>query len=111
MKYFRTKDTIYELLKTGFFKYEGLEERHTYYLTIDRRTFLDGQVLKQAETLEELCDEFVIGGTNWAQIIDLDSAKYNCNKHDNLKVYGAIWTDKGLIYIAKMNTKGELELL
>lgn len=26
-------------------------------------------------------------------------------------VYGAIWTDKGLIYIAKMNDKGELELL
>lgn len=26
-------------------------------------------------------------------------------------VYGAIWTEKGLIYIAKMNEKGELELL
>lgn len=25
--------------------------------------------------------------------------------------YGAIWTDKGLIYIAKMNDKGELELI
>jgi hypothetical protein len=27
------------------------------------------------------------------------------------KLYGAIWTDKGLIYVAKMNEKGELELL
>lgn len=27
------------------------------------------------------------------------------------EVYGAIWTDKGLIYVAKMNDKGELELL
>ena len=26
-------------------------------------------------------------------------------------VYGAIWTDKGLIFIAHMNSKGELELL
>ena len=26
-------------------------------------------------------------------------------------IYGAIWTDKGLIYAAKMNDKGELELL
>ena len=26
-------------------------------------------------------------------------------------IYGAIWTDKGLIYVAKMNEKGELELL
>ena len=25
--------------------------------------------------------------------------------------YGAIWTDKGLIYIARMNIKGDLELL
>ena len=27
------------------------------------------------------------------------------------EVYGAIWTDKGLIYVAKMNEKRELELL
>ena len=26
-------------------------------------------------------------------------------------VYGAIWTDKGLIYVAKMNNKGEFKLL
>ena len=25
--------------------------------------------------------------------------------------YGAIWTSKGLIYVAKMNEKGDLELL
>ena len=26
-------------------------------------------------------------------------------------VYGAIWTDKGLVYVIKMNEKGEFELL
>ena len=26
-------------------------------------------------------------------------------------IKGAIWTDKGLIYVAKMNDKGELELI
>ena len=26
-------------------------------------------------------------------------------------IYGAIWTNKGLIYVAEMNDKGELELL
>ena len=31
------------------------------------------------------------------------SCKYN--------IYGAIWTDKGLIYVAKMNDKGDLELI
>ncbi len=26
-------------------------------------------------------------------------------------IYGAIWTEKGLTYVAKMNDEGELELL
>ena len=71
----------------------------------------NGWVDKVADTIEELCDEFVIVGTNWQQIIDLEDAKYNCDKHDNLKIYGAIWTNKGLIYVAKMNDEGKLELL
>ena len=34
------------------------------------------------------------------------------NEFDDLsKIYGAIWTDKGLIFVAKMNNEGELELL
>ena len=64
-----------------------------------------------ADTIEELCDEFVIVGTNWQQIIDLESARYNLKRPKELKVYGAIWTDKGLNYVAKMNDKGEFELL
>ena len=36
----------------------------------------------------------------------------SCNDEANiLGVYGAIWTSKGLIYVAKMNDKGELELI
>lgn len=37
----------------------------------------------------------------------------NYGKHLNhdYEIYGAIWTDKGLIYVAKMNEKGEFELL
>ena len=30
---------------------------------------------------------------------------------EKVVVYGSIWTDKGLIYVAKMNDKGELELI
>ena len=81
---------------------------------------------KVADTIEELCDEFVF-------ITDDEEI----NKRDNVKLkkhiflrgqrglsftltekdkkengyYGAIWTDKGLIYVAKMNEKGEFELL
>ena len=91
------------------------------------------EILKQAETIEELCDEFVvenpekdihekccdlqdvfdwvndqeipIGIKSFDEERDLISGKHDWN------VYGAIWTPKGLIYVAKMNDQGELELL
>jgi hypothetical protein len=34
-----------------------------------------------------------------------------CDLLDMSNLYGAIWTSKGLIYVAKMNKEGELELL
>ena len=79
------------------------------------------EILKEADTIEELCDEYVcenslidssVRKVN-GQIIDkyykIDNARTLAKK--GLIVYGAIWTDKGLIYVAKMNEKGELELL
>lgn len=79
-------------------------------------------LLKQADTIEELCDSFVMFCPNahrrkirvyeTMHSISLYSKRdkrWNGNMVD--KVYGAIWTDKGLIYVAKMNEKGELELL
>lgn len=74
-------------------------------------------IIAQADTIEELCDEIVIVNRNsktpylledW-QIQSLLKQKV---KPDYItKIYGAIWTDKGLIYVAKMNDKGELELI
>ena len=67
------------------------------------------EIIKQADTIEELCDEFVCLENKMA-FHDLETITSSCNlKH--LTIYGAIWTDKGLIYVAKMNEKGELELL
>ena len=40
--------------------------------------------------------------------LDIGCHSYGDKK---IQIYGAIWTDKGLIYVAKMNKKGELELL
>lgn len=78
--------------------------------------------IKQADTIEELCDEYVI--INWTeedgwgepQLVKNKVSIYQLQKlikfdSKSHKVYGAIWTDKGLIYVAKMNEKGELELL
>ena len=77
-------------------------------------------ILKQSENLEELCDEFVYqtGGS-------ISKGKPMISKNDFLSlkewyvtgginqnnIFGAIWTDKGLIYVAKMNENGELCLL
>ena len=73
--------------------------------------YLGVEVIQQADTIEELCDMFVFRvGEN--VIIDQDNDKFfrgNWKCYDT--IYGAIWTDKGLIYVAKMNEKGELELL
>ena len=109
MKYIRMKDHLICKVKNEderTISYENSWESGCLW----KDSYKNGEI-KQADTIEELCDEFVIVGTNWQQIIDLESARYNLKRPKELKVYGAIWTDKGLIYVAKMNDKGELELL
>lgn len=76
--------------------------------------------IREAKTIEELCDEFVVfdkeqpngkllyykGFENLKkEFIDFEKDK------EKVVIYGAIWTNKGLIYVAKMNDKGDLELI
>lgn len=61
-------------------------------------------IVKQADTIKELCDEFVV-------IVEGEHYIRVPAGNPNFQTYGAIWTGKGLIYVAKMNDKGELELL
>lgn len=109
MKYIRTKDGIYYVPSL---RYQNPEKCECEY----------GLIIKQADTIEELCDEFVIkykDGTHDTLNYDysqrlkyMEMEKYNMEiKFGNCELYGAIWTDKGLKYVAKMNEKGELELL
>ena len=68
--------------------------------------------IREAKNIEELCDEFVgVDNTceNGHQL--LRAIPYKCANFWNGGVYGCIWTSKGLIYVAKMNSKGELELI
>ena len=91
----------------------------------------ENMLLKKADTIEELCDEFVCtGGKGRNSFLspeykNFDEEGYPTDTYEegilnairrgvnyiNYVWYGAIWTDKGLIYVAKMNKKGELELL
>ena len=68
--------------------------------------------IRESKTIEELCDEFVgVDKTceNGHQL--LRAIPYKCANFWNGGVYGCIWTSKGLIYVAKMNSNGELELI
>ena len=75
-------------------------------------------IINQADTIEELCDEFVIKSyvkttpfLFCQEYDDIDRFMKSPDLDKDTVVFGAIWTDKGLIYVAKMNKKGELELL
>ena len=102
MRYIRTKDGIYE--NKPLEKHLGKRRGKGFEIV-----FKEQDIIKQADAIKELCDEFV--GINDGKPQMLRFVPYACAQYWNGGVYGAIWTDKGLIYVAKMNEKGELELL
>ncbi len=85
------------------------------------------KVLKQGNTIDELCDEFVLisAANEEANPLVLNSIKRegekikitfkdysSCYLNDSDELYGAIWTRKGLIYVAKiLNDTGVIYLL
>ena len=127
MKYIRTKDNRIIDTKKYYIEGSNLFKNGAYQ---EYKKEL-ANAYKQANTIEELCDAFVdtceLKTTNtggW--LYDEFDSDNKClvyyehderktiplNEFDDLsKIRGAIWTDKGLIYVAKMNDKGELELL
>lgn len=106
MRYIRTKETDCCIIDT--IKYKEITGEDCF--------IPKNEIVAEANTIEELCDEFIVVSDNCEkpiisalpfnelQLYAKDRTKYaNC--------YGAIWTEWGLKYIAKMNSKGELELL
>ena len=88
----------------------------TEYEIFEYNPLLNVSVYKDAilaDTIEELCDEAVF--------FDKDNKPHYKSQEGNVWYLGAglftetlrfcIFTDKGLIYVAKMNDKGELQLL
>ena len=85
-----------------------------------RQEISKDNIFKQADTIEELCDTKVairksnhkayLGHFYGTFMFQEDSGWLG--RLDSYEIiYGAIWTGKGLIYVAKINDKGELELL
>lgn len=107
--YIRTKNHIYKVESETY-------DKQGYYIG-DYDVILKEQVVNQSENLLELIDEFVVirDSTKINQLVRTDNIEYlkEMIKEDKriIAVKGAIWTDKGLIFVAKLSDKGELELI
>lgn len=92
--------------------YSGSSEKYYGHLEIDENL---GKVIKQSGAVEDLCDWIVFksDGKIKALYKTWDIA-VQCEGNHVLafdEAYGAIETDKGLTYAAKLNKKGDWELL
>ena len=120
MSYFiKTPHTIFEVVgendRVYFVKAKG-NPNNTY-----SKSKCQTVVFQKANTIEELCDDFYLvvydalaNKKVRISFENFNSAKTHCDryfKNYDWSIYGAIWTDKGLIYVAKMNDKGIIELL
>lgn len=122
-RYIRTENRIYELNNDVYV--ENNEAFMKWFNGIGKEiepTCL-GKVIKQSDAIEELCDVVVIKRTNkdtnitWyadypmEQFKDIKRTSYLPYIQVDYIKFG-IWNDdKGLIYVAKMNEKGELVLI
>ena len=104
MKYIRTKYGIH------------------YNSELKRVLYKPSEIIKQADAIKELCDEFVLKDidSEFCGILPKDELikynKINMGQAYHREFYGAIWT-KGengepiLKSVAKMNDEGKLKLL
>ena len=120
-KYVRTKDG--RIIETGDFidiDFIDIKEYNKLMTegTICKYNSEEVEIIKQANTPEELCDVFVLiseplnyhrGFEKLATAKKHFYLKAQANNILKFELKGAIWTDKGLIYVAKMNDQGELE--
>lgn len=110
-KYIRTRDGI---LDTKLLVKCNDERIENGWLTKNGVPII---AIKQADTIEELLDACVRKNSEFCSVQHWSVIKHNKNKilnalkEEKEEVYGAIWTNKGLIYVAKMNDKGEFELI
>lgn len=109
--YIRTKNRIYKI------ESETCNKQGYYIDRYEDDVVSKDQVIKQSESLFELIDEFVVirDSTKINQLVRTDNIEYlkEMMREDKriIEVKGAVWTDFGLKYVAKMNSKGILELI
>lgn len=126
MKYIRTKYELGILVESNKDikdKYGNYLKKGCYFKTWFSPYTEREDIIRQADTIEELCDEFVIYYCDGWHLITIyddefgfkDDFDYDhnlkCALERGYEIYGSVWVDGSLIKVAKMNEKGELELL
>jgi len=128
MKYIRTTNNIYQSNYSRITKVTSIEKNGEEHpcLEINLGYSTDGfpmtrneRIIKESDNIEDLCDNFIIEYTNTEPTmfdnfyhLQRHFDLYNQDYHHVAGRYGCIWVKgKGLIYVAKMNDKGELELV
>lgn len=122
MRYIRTENGIYELKDNMSIDYAvywlfgELKKTNKEHLFRNDKDL--GEVVKQSDSMDELCDRFVLKNCD---IIFLNKKHTQYRFEESDKWYGitdveirtgicgAIWTDAGLIYVVKMNDEREFE--
>lgn len=107
--YIKTKNKVYQV---------GSEtcDKQGYFVG-EYDVILKEQVISQSENLFELIDEFVVirDGTKINQLVRTDDIEYlkEVIKEDKriVAVKGAVWTDFGLKYVARLMEDGDVELI
>ena len=103
--YIRTKDGVYEV---------EAETDTFYYTNIAREIgVIKTNRVREADTIEELCDRFVVIDKETKEVVNIVTflayaILWSSCKYD---IYGAVFCEWGLKYVAKMNSDGKLELI
>lgn len=123
-KYIRTENGIFDTSK-------GIYTPSIKMWAIGTATIYDEDIIEESDNLTDLIDGYVTYDINnrydfftkkgWYESYpfeeDLkklkDDTLWVMNNRPDLKqvLYGAIWTDKGLIYVAKLNKDREWKLI
>lgn len=115
MRYIRTKSNIYET-EARYLDNNGKWIGYSL-VDYDMAFIVRSQVNREADTIEELCDEFVVirDNTKINQLVRADDINYlkEMMKEDKriIEVKGAIWCELGLKYVARVKEDGGLELI
>ena len=87
-------------------------DKQGYYIG-DYGVILKYQVIKQSENLEELFDRFVVMDKETKEVISIVSflAYAKLWSYCKYNIYGAVWCEWGLKYVAKLDDKGKFYLI